>query len=325
MKAPKLPSSLSDVWPGGFAVPNPCWIRSVAAAGGTVLAGGEQIYLLRPGATRFASRPLPTGVGDAVAVGVDPRCRGRMAVACAYGLVLFEGKNLAVARTLDRASEFAEVAWGPATGKRGSDLYILNTVGTVLRLSPGAPGFEQLDLPPVRAMTCDEKGQLTYACFDEDDWSLDVHVHTESGLEITHVLEAPAAMSYVYLARAGEALAVGFEDGGVWLTRRVTEPRLSCVESLSGGPVAFQGPDAAGALFGLKIEEKVRGLIRVDANGAAARIGELEMPETEKLRRGVEQLAWDATRKTLWAAVGRAGVLASTAPGAPLPGAGVLS
>ncbi len=298
---------------------------AVAAAGGTVLAGGERIYLLRPGATRFATREIPDGIGDAIAVGVDPRCRKRMAVACAFGLVIFEGDALAVARSRDTATEFVELAWGRAAGKRGSDLYLLRNDETVLRFSPGSRGFDELELPPVRALASDEKGELTYACFDEDDWSLDVHVHTTTGLEVTHTLDAPPDMAGVYLARLGDALAVGVEHDRVWLTRRVTEPKLSCVETLSGGPVAFEGPEGAGALFGLSIEETMTGLVRVDKDGAATRIAEFGGPPTIKETGGVHQLVWDATRRTLWAAAGSAGVLSSTAPGSPVPAAGVLS
>jgi hypothetical protein len=67
------------------------------------------------------------------------------------------------------------------------------------------------------------------------------------------------------------------------------------------------------------------GLIRVEAGGAATRIGELSVPEPEKGVAVVRQLAWDEARKTLWAAAGAAGLLASTAPGNPVPGAGALS
>jgi hypothetical protein len=325
MKAPKLPTSLSEAWSGGFALPTPGWTSCVTASGGTVLAAGEQLYLLRRGATTLGTRELPAGIGDAVAVGVDPRRRDRMVVVCAFGLVIFDGPSLAVARNRDTETEFAELAWGPATSKRGSDLYILRNDDAVLRLSPGVEGFDELDLPPVVAMTSDEKGQLTYASFDEDDWSLDVHVHASSGLELRHTVEAPAVMEGVYLARAGSALAVGVENDRVWLTRCVTESGLSRVEALSGGPVTFEGTDTASALFGVNIEEKMTGLIRVDANGDATRIGELGVRDSEKTPPDVQQLAWDSTRKTLWAAAGAAGLLSSTAPGNPPPGAGALS
>jgi hypothetical protein len=123
----------------------------------------------------------------------------------------------------------------------------------------------------------------------------------------------------------GDALAVGFGGEKVWLTRRLTEPKMMCVEALSGGPLAFEGPDAASALFGVSIGETVTSLMRVDASGVATSIGEFGVPEAEKGITRVHQLAWDATRKTLWAAVGKAGVLSSTAPGAPVPGAATLS
>jgi hypothetical protein len=131
--------------------------------------------------------------------------------------------------------------------------------------------------------------------------------------------------SGIYLARAGDALAVAFDGDRVWLTRRVTEPTLSCVQALSGGPVVFEGRDTESGLFGVHVEEKVTALVRVDASGAAARIGEFGVQGSDDGLSRARQLAWDPTRKTLWAAVGSAGVLASTAPGAPPPTVGVLS
>jgi hypothetical protein len=166
-----------------------------------------------------------------------------MVVACTFGLIIFEGDNLAVARSPDTSSEFLELAWGPTTGKRGSELYLLQDE-TVLRLMPRSEGFDELDLPPIRAIASDEKERLTYACLDEDDWSLDVHVDAGS-LQVRHTVEAPATMSSVCLARMGGALAVGFESGEVYLTRRVTESGVPRVEVLCGEAVAFQGPDGA--------------------------------------------------------------------------------
>jgi hypothetical protein len=249
-----------------------------------------------------------------------------MVVVGPFGLAIFDGAELAVASSRERTLEFVELAWGPASVK-GSDLYLLTDQETVLRVKAGAESFEELELPPVTAITSDEKGRIVYACVDEDDWTLDVHLFADPDLEVRHSVEAPAVMSDAYLAVQGGALAIGFPRDKVWLTRTVAKPHLACVEELSGGPVVFDGPGGHGALFGVAIEGNVTGLLRVAPDGTVARIGELGISGADASAAPglVRQLAWDATRKTLWAAAGSAGVLSSTAPGAPAPGAGTAS
>jgi hypothetical protein len=62
----------------------------------------------------------------------------------------------------------------------------------------------------------------------------------------------------------------------------------------------------------------------MDSAGTALRIAEIKAAAGAGPH--VEQLAWDASRQTLWAAAGEAGLLCSTAPGAKLPfDAGALS
>jgi hypothetical protein len=191
--------------------------------------------------------------------------------------------------------------------------------GVVQCFLPETQGVETLDFPEVQAMASNEAGGLVYACFDEERWELDVYlmVDPKSGRYFRRSVEAPATMSDVRLAVAGEAIAVSLEFGEVWLTRGGEEPFLKVEGLLGGGPVAFQGTRRDAALFGAAREDGVDAIVRVDAEGRADRIAEIDTPADEPpvLRR----FAWDETRKTLWTAAGRAGLLCSTAPGARPP------
>src|SRR6185312_11631899 len=48
-----LPRHRSDAWLGGFAIDAPVYTSSISARGGSVVAGTERLYRLRPGTTRF--------------------------------------------------------------------------------------------------------------------------------------------------------------------------------------------------------------------------------------------------------------------------------
>jgi hypothetical protein len=246
-------------------------------------------------------------------------------------VVTFEGNQVDVLDLSGEGLELLELAWGPASSEGGSALHILTDQEKVMRLMPDAKHFEVLDLPPVRAMACDQEGRLAFAWLDEEAWMVHVRVDIEPGGSkyMEHSIDAPGFFTDVYLAVAGEALAVAFpfaEPGEhAWMTRNVTREALSEVKLLSGGPLAFQGRGRNAALFGTTIDGNVHGIVRIDAKGIATRIGELEVPKEGERYSSVKQLAWDESRQTLWVAAGGAGVIASTAPGVTPPWKGALS
>jgi hypothetical protein len=287
--------------------------------------------MLAPGAVQFGRSPIPPGVGDVVAVAVDPRRKGRMAAIGIFSVATFEGNQVDVLDFSGQGLELLELAWGPATSEARSALYILTDEEKVMRKLPDEKHFEVLDLPPVRGMACDQEGRLAFAYLDEEAWRVEVRVDIEPGGSkyMEHSIDAPSFMTDVYLAVAGEALAVAFpyaEPGEhAWMTRNMTREALSEVKMLSGGPLAFQGRDSDAALVGTAIDGNVHGIVRIDAKGIATRIGELEVPKEDEHYSSLKQLAWDESRQTLWVAAGRAGVIASTAPGVTPPWKGTLS
>jgi hypothetical protein len=318
LKKPTLLATPSAFWSGGFALEMPSSTMSVAAAGGTVLAACEQLHLLRPGATRFDTRDPPPDFGDIMAVAVEPRRRGRVAMAGVDAVAVLDGDRLDVVRLEKASLEFVDLAWGPAIGDAEAPLFIFTDDEKILRLVPGESDFCALDLPPVSAMACNESGALTFASFDEKDWSLDVHVALDPNADehVVHNIEAPAFVSNVYLAVNDAAVAVGFEREQHWLTRSPFHEPVTRVKALFDGPVAFQGQGADAPLFGVATKGDMIGLLRIDANGDVTRIGELAAPRSDEIPARVTQLAWDPSRQALWVAAGSAGTLCLTAPGA---------
>src|SRR6202034_4327791 len=73
MNKPRLPTSLSKAWPGGFALRAPQTAYRISAAKGSVLAGDTHLWMMPPGASSFLKGSTPEGMGDALAVAVEPR------------------------------------------------------------------------------------------------------------------------------------------------------------------------------------------------------------------------------------------------------------
>jgi len=326
-----LPRLASDSWAGAFAVGSPEYTACIAAGAGTVLAATERMYLLRPGAAGLLARDTPEGMGDVVAVAVEARRPARFAVAGVDSLAIFDGDAVAFVRFPEDHGEPKDLAWGPAgAGDPRTTLYVGFDTGMLLRLVPEGGDFEQLALPgavdvavKARALASDEAGGLAFACFDEQDWNLDVWMLTDATewSWLRRSVVAPSFVSGVEIAVAGMAAAVSFERGGVWITR-AKEQEFAEVEALrGGGPIAFEGAAADAALFcAVPDGADAQAIVRVDAAGDAARIGEITAKDNDlSPLLPIRALAWDATRRTLWSAAGRAGVLRSTAPGAPPP------
>jgi hypothetical protein len=105
------------------------------------------------------------------------------------------------------------------------------------------------------------------------------------------------------------------------------EARYVAHVATGGGTVVAagnQGCVGGAAVFGVTHEKGRSGILRIDAQGNAMRIGEIEGAEDPGPR--IWGFAWDASRHTLWSAAGDAGLVHSTAPGAKPPfGAGALS
>jgi hypothetical protein len=343
-----LPRHRSGAWSGGLVVESPVYTASIAAGAGTVVAATECIYRLRSGATQFQMRDNPKGFGDVVAVAVEPRASGRPArfAAATMGAVhLFDGEGVASVRFPEDHGEVHDVLWVPRVVEGGSVVDCLHVFFDDFRLvlvPDGSPLGALVRSPwpseRIDAIATDGAGGLAYARYDGDCDELEVFVPIDLAADEWGSLHCPVDSFFgAKLAIAGDAVAVSFERGGVWLTRNIKEREFVELEELrgldpvkggdGGGAIAFEGAGSDAALFAVIRETHQRSaIVRVDAPGRHERIAEVEM--TVEGEDGdadalgslpmIRAMAWDATRRTLWSAAGRAGVMYSTAPGAPV-------
>lgn len=322
MKQWRLPSDKSAAWNGGFVVANPRSVRSIGVGQGTVVGAGEALYLLRPGAAGFLMSATETG--DYVTVAVEPRRSGRIALAGIASLTLLEGRATARVGFPPKHPEPVELAWGPSADGTPGGLHVLFDDGQLLRLVRGArpdekPVFEEMAVPPVRAMAADEAGTLAFACFDDERWELDVYVLEDArdGTCSRRTIDAPGFVGDVHLAVAGGAAAVSFEEGPTWISRDADGPFREVAEGTTGGPVTFQGSASDAALFSVARTRESDSILRIEPGGAVTCIGEME--RTDGPLPPISQLAWDASRRSLWVAAGNAGILVATTPGVQVP------
>jgi hypothetical protein len=310
------------------------YTSSISAAGGTVVAATEAIYCMRAGATRLELLSLPPGHGDVVAVAVEPRRPGRpsrIAVATFLELHMLGDTGGCTVKLPDDHGEIVSLMWAPRVinGELLVCLHVRCTEKRLLLVPDDGPmgTIIENDWPAeeLAAMATDGAGNVAYAVMDEDDGHLHVCFQSDvrSDTWLVRSVPAPDVMRGVELAVAGTAVAVSFKDGdgGVWITRDMRELHFEELEGGQGGPLAFEGTSADAALFAAVKETPTRSaIVRVDARGRRERIAELEIeveggePPSGPM---IHAMVWDATRRTLWSAAGRAGLLCSTAPGAP--------
>jgi hypothetical protein len=118
-----------------------------------------------------------------------------------------------------------------------------------------------------------------------------------------------------HLAIAGKAVAFSFGWHGAFLCRDFPAKPFEKVEALAGaGALAFEGSSPDAALFGAVCTETQSSIVRVDASGHAARIGDIVIDGKSPVP--FDELAWDGTRRRLYAVHRQAGLVVATAPDA---------
>jgi hypothetical protein len=351
---PRLPRLDSDAWRGGFVIDSPAYTRSVSALAGTVVAGTECIYRLRPGATQFHSRPLPARAIEVLDFAVEPRVANRpvrfAAATSPRALHLVDDKGVATVPFPEDHGEVLGLMWAPRlVNERPTMCLHLRFEQFQLLLVPdgrtGDFARTEFPAPQVVAMATDGAGGLAFAVLDEEEWFLDVWwlIDLEKDEWFHRGLEAPSFFDGARLAVAGKAVAVS-AGREVWMSRDPMEHEFVEIEALrsrddafveGGAAIAFDGAGPDAALFAAVREAKERSaIVRVDAEGRHERIVELtvEGQDGDGSPGGgegegdegppapiIHEMAWDATRRTLWSAAGEAGVMCTTEPGSPVP------
>jgi hypothetical protein len=297
-------------------------IWSVSAHAGRVLVGGSGLHRLRAGDQRWQYRELPDGVDVVRKAAQEPWAPWRQAVATDEGVAIFVEKEgdgrVAHVRPADGSTYVTSLAWGRA-GER-SALFVLWEDGEVARLYPERGDQDVLDLPPMAALASDSNGSMAMLAWEE----LSVFVTDGSERIQFRRIEFPKDWydalpeqldEPFHLAVAGKqvALSVGWE--GAFVSRDIETMPFVKSEPLSlAGALAFEGTSPDAALFGAVHTESFASIVRVDASGNAMRLGDLR-PERGRAV-PFDELAWDATRRRLFAVHRQAGLVVATAPDA---------
>jgi hypothetical protein len=297
-------------------------IWSVSAHAGRVLVGGSALHRLRGGDQRWQYRELPDGVDFVRKTAQEPWAPWRQAVATDEGVAIFVGKEgegrVAHVRPADGSTYVTNLGWG-RVGER-SALFVLWEDGEVARLYPERGDQDVLDLPPMAALASDSNGSVAMLAWEE----LSVFVTDGSERVRFRRIEFPkdwydALPDQIdmpfHLAVAGKAVALSIGWEGAFVTRDIeTMPFEKCEPLSLAGALTFEGSSPDSALFGAVCTESFASIVRVDASGNAMRLGDLRSERGPAVP--FDELAWDTTRRRLFAVHRQAGLVVATAPDA---------
>jgi hypothetical protein len=315
MTSPKLPTRPSDTWDCEFIFESAHDVRAVSARGGLVMAGGDELYMVRPGAQGMASRARPQDMGQVVAVASEPRAPFRYAFATAEMVVLFmkseQGEQTVRLRPMLSGASPTHIAWGPAEGANA--LWIRWSDGAVVRTNRDMSSVDVLDVQPMDALAADGNGVIAMVSFAEPEPRAYTSKDGESfqfrplGVELK-----PA--DHVFMAVADEAVAYAIKGVGAFMSRAVEVPFTRSEPLGAAGPVEFQGESSDAALLGASRYARYASIVRVDREGAALRIADFgsdDAPAPE-----ITCLSWDASRRVVWGASPQMGIVRCTEPSA---------
>jgi hypothetical protein len=316
MPPPRLPSRPGDTWGASFVFDTARDVRAVSSRGGLVVAGGEELHLLRAGTQSMASRAPPLELVPLFAAAAEPRAPWRYAIASKELVaVVFRtkegGDQIVRLRCKTPGRSATHLAWGRAGTE--SSLYIRWDDGEVVRMRQDMSGVEAPELPPMDAIAADDAGVLALASFDASAPRAYV---TRDGENVElRAIDPPARPSRrVHLAVAGDAVAYALETGGVFVSREAEAPFVPCEPLATAGPIDFEGISSDAALFGATRHAGVVSITRVDRDGVAVRIA--DFGSDREVVPELTAISWDASREMVWGASPRMGLVTCTAPGA---------
>jgi hypothetical protein len=118
-----------------------------------------------------------------------------------------------------------------------------------------------------------------------------------------------------HVAVAGKAVACSLGQYGAFVCRDIGAQPFVKSEPLSlAGALAFEGSSPDAALFGATWTDAITSIVRVDALENATRVGDLRV--STGLAVPFDEIAWDASRRRLFAVHRQVGLVVATAPDA---------
>jgi hypothetical protein len=317
MPPPRLPSRAGDAWDCSFLFESARDVQDVSSRGGLVVAGGDELHVLRPGAERMASRPPPLDIGPIRVAAAEPRAPWRYAVASAEMVAIFyrneQGDQIMRLRCAPPRPAATHLAWGRVGG--ASTLYIRWDDGAVVRVKQDLSGIDAPDLPPMDAIAADAAGILALISLEASTalaYVMRDGEHLASRPLPEGMLRTPSLRVHLAVADAAVAFAVG--DGGAFVSREHEAPFVRCEPLAKAGPVEFEGATSDAPLFGATSGAGVASIIRVDREGTAVRVADFESDAAGAPT--LAALAWDGSRHILWGASPQMGLVTCTAPDA---------
>jgi hypothetical protein len=210
------------------------------------------------------------------------------------------------------------LTWGRVQER--SALFVLWSSGTVGVLFPDKGEGINLDLPPMVALASDDEGAVAMLCLEElrAYATRDGETYSHRSLDIPKdwydtlpdELDCP-----FHVAVAGKAVAFSFGSYGAFVCRDIVAKPFQKCEPLSlAGALAFEGPSPDAAVFGATWTEAFTSIVRVDASGKATRIGDLRTDLGVAVP--LDEIAWDPSRRRLFAIHRQVGLVVATAPDA---------
>jgi len=301
-------SFTSETWSGGLVPGVPADVRCVVVRRGVVLVGTEhEVLMLRAGEQHLARRALPGGVAPICALSVEPRRGPRLAIGAPRAIAVLDGNAVGTRRIDPSASPLEDLAWGPRPSG-GWALYEMSAEGALDRTHPETGVVEEIPINLPIALASGDDGLLAVASMDPESpavWT------TRDGKAWSYrLLPELDGMTGVHgFAVAGDAAAISLEEG-VFVSRAPDAPFTRCA-ALDGGTVlAFEGDGPAAPLLGAVHPELAEDIVRVEADGTAARVVTIETPVGVP-EPFVSALRWDASRSVLWASIEGIGLLRS--------------
>jgi len=304
-----VPTSFtSETWSGGLVAGVPADVRRVVVRRGVVLVGAErEVLMLRAGAEHLASRALPSGVAPICALSVEPRRGPRLAIGAPRAIAVLDGDAVGTRRLDPSASPLEDLGWGPRPGN-GWALYELSAEGALERTRPETGGVEEIPIHFPVALASGDDGLLAVASIDPDApavWT------TRDGETWSYrLLPELDGMGVHGFAVAGEAAAISLAGQGVFVSRGLDAPFTRCAALDGGTALAFEGDGPVAPLLGAVHDELAETIVRVEADGTAARVVTIETPVGAP-EPFVSALAWDASRSVLWTSIEGVGLLRS--------------
>jgi len=296
-------------------------VRDVSGAGGLVIAGGgDALLMVRPGAQSWKIRPeLGDLLGPIVAVAAEPARPWRHAIASTGGITMLglPGDQKLTLTSATPEIQVTHMAW--ARFGKESVLYLRWTDGAVGRLRLDLGTMEHLHTLPMDAIASDGNGVLAMVavrCGAPDAHAL----WTRDGIRLEERRAVPLASDdpsvRVHLAVADVAIAYSVGGGGALVSRGIDEDFARCEGLERAGPLAFHGTAGGAAVFGASWSKSVCAIDRAGPGeqGPVQRIVEMGTEGGDAPR--IEALAWDPSRRALWAASQQTGVTRLDEPSA---------